>query len=411
MASVNLIKNVDLNQVATGHSTSTTNEPTAASFLDHAFMTGNNFCSHSSDGGETWTFVDPHREFPDSAGGFGDPKVLHDRMRNLWILVFQSDDINGANFFCLAVSTSGSPGPGNWTSWVFTPDQFDSTWATHVMFDRPDIATSNNNLYLTYTVARDRTPFGSLVIKFPLRHLANLNPASIFYFTEHGALCLTRGATTDMYFMAANTENPLTIFRLPDAEDAVMTSFRVSPRGEWAGSLTGGSFSSPGPGGAEWLAQLDSRPMAGWITGSRVGFLWSALPTNARPQPWLKAMVVDTNTQAVVLEPDIFTLEVAWAYPSTFPNVNGRVGISLFYGGGGVKHPVHVVGFLEGVNWVFAATRASTHEPFTGRWGDYCGCETHHPDATEWVAAGYTLQGGSSLNAVEPVYARFGVGP
>jgi hypothetical protein len=151
--------------------------------------------------------------------------------------------------------------------------------------------------------------------------------------------------------------------------------------------------------------------MAGWITGSRVGFLWSALPTNGRPQPWLKAMVVDTNTQAVVLEPDIFTLEVAWAYPSTCPNVNGRVGISLFYGGGGVKHPVHVVGFLEGVNWVFAATRASTHEPFTGRWGDYCGCETHHPDATEWVAAGYTLQGGSSLNAVEPVYARFGVAP
>jgi hypothetical protein len=156
MASVNLIKNVGLNDAATGVDTSTTNEPTAASFLDHVFVTGNNFASHSSDGGTTWRFVDPHREFPEIAGGFGgDQKVLHERTRNLWIWVFQYlADANGSNFFRLAVSTSGSPASGNWTSWAFSPGMFDPAWATNVIFDRPDIATSNNNLFLTYNSPR-----------------------------------------------------------------------------------------------------------------------------------------------------------------------------------------------------------------------------------------------------------------
>jgi hypothetical protein len=214
-----------------------------------------------------------------------------------------------------------------------------------------------------------------------------------------------------MFFMGATTENPVTIFRWPDADGASMTSFRVSTPGAWRRNLMGGSFSSSGPGGVEWLARLDSRPMGGWIIGNRAGFLWSALPTSDRPQPWIKAMVVDTNTQGVVLEPDIFSIDVAWAYPSACPDVNGTVGISLFYGGGGVRHPVHVVGFLDGINWAFAATRASTHGPITGGWGDYVSCATHHPNATEWVAAGFTLQGGSSLRFVEPQYARFDVGP
>jgi hypothetical protein len=91
--------------------------------------------------------------------------------------------------------------------------------------------------------------------------------------------------------------------------------------------------------------------------------------------------------------------------------VNGVVAVSVFFGGGGVSHPNHVVGFLDGNQWVLATTRASTHGPQLGVWGDYVSCATHDPEATEWVATGFTLQGGTSLQFIEPQYTQFGIGP
>jgi ATP-dependent DNA ligase len=34
-------------------------------------------------------------------------------------------------------------------------------------------------------------------------------------------------------------------------------------------------------------------------------------------------------------------------------------------------------------------------------------CIAHHADGTQWVASGYTLQGGTSRKNVEPRYVRF----
>ena len=138
--------------------------------------------------------------------------------------------------------------------------------------------------------------------------------------------------------------------------------------------------------------------------------MWTANRDGTRPQPYIKAIVVDTTTQTIVSQPDIFNPSAAFAYPATCPNVDGTIGISLFQGSGGTD-PMHVVGFLDGGSWVLQGTVVSTNAPIGGIWGDYLSCATHDPDGVDWVASGFSLQGGVAAQAVEPQYVRFGVGP
>jgi hypothetical protein len=208
------------------------------------------------------------------------------------------------------------------------------------------------------------------------------------------------------FFASHDGRNPLRIFRWQDAPDATMSFFDVSASG-WSGHEP---YSSPGPGGIEWLARLDSRITGAWVVGNQAGFLWSANTGPNRPQPYVKAMIVDTTTRLLVSEPDIWNPNFAWAYPAACPNANGLIGISLFCGGGGESHPTHVVGYLDGNRWVLATSRSSTHGPIDGKWGDYLSCEVHGPDGLEWVASGYTLQNGTDRQFIEPQYVQFGAG-
>jgi hypothetical protein len=69
-------------------------------------------------------------------------------------------------------------------------------------------------------------------------------------------------------------------------------------------------------------------------------FFWRANKDSNRPQPYVKAIVVDTTNWTVINEPDIWHPDFAWAYPAACPNGSGFIGISLFKGGG-ASHPSH----------------------------------------------------------------------
>jgi hypothetical protein len=423
MASINQVKNIALDDTATASSTATVSEPTVAALGDEVFYTGNWFTSHSGNGGSTWTFVNPFNE-PFPAGGPGtagafccDQIVVHERSRNLWILVLQyTIGPGGTNIFRVAVSTSGKPGPP-WTSFAFAPDPALGT--NKVEFDFPQAATSDSHLYVSYNVYSAGNFAGANVFQIGLDALANLDLTGAVSVlrtaaNELGSWCLTRGATTDMFFAShdGTGNRPLTVFRWPDAPGASITRFDVTPSA-WHGSFTSdpGAFSSRGPDG-EWLQRLDSRVLGGWVVGNQAGFMWAALPGTGRPQPYIKAVVVDTNSRNVLFEPDIFSDQQAFAYPSAFPNRAGKVGLSLFFGGGQFN-PSHAVTWLDGQSWVapFLLTRSSTNAPVDRAWGDYCSCAVHAPEATNWVASGYTLQGGKDPDSIEPQYVEFAEGP
>ena len=60
---ITLLQNTGLNDTQTSESTSTVCEPTMATNERQAFATGNWFASTSSDGGVSWTLVDPYTRF------------------------------------------------------------------------------------------------------------------------------------------------------------------------------------------------------------------------------------------------------------------------------------------------------------------------------------------------------------
>ena len=87
---ITLLQNTGLNDTQTSESTSTVCEPTMATNERQAFATGNWFASTSSDGGVSWTLVDPYTRFPASAGGFCcDQVVLYNPRHRIWIWLLQ----------------------------------------------------------------------------------------------------------------------------------------------------------------------------------------------------------------------------------------------------------------------------------------------------------------------------------
>jgi hypothetical protein len=51
--------------------------------------------------------------------------------------------------------------------------------------------------------------------------------------------------------------------------------------------------------------------------------------------------------------------------------------------------------------------RTGTHAPNDGKWGDYVACRRDAPDADQWVAVGFTLQGGGARTDIEPILVQF----
>lgn len=404
MASVRLIQNIGLGDAATSQQTSSINEPTAAASGNNIFVTGNWFASRSTTGGANFALVDPFTALPSAAGGFCcDQIVLYDPSRDIWIWILQYIRSGGNNIFRVAISRGGSF--GSWYWWDFSPRALNAAW-TDMWFDYPDAALSANNLYITFNAFNAAGNWlRAFVFKLSLDQLRASSNLSYQWWstTANGSLRLTQGATTNMYFASHNGSTTLRVYSWPDASGTI-GSFDAN-----VSAYSAGPYSAPGPGGVEWLGRTDSRITGAWLTGTRAGFMWTAGAGSGRPFPYVKVAVVDVATRSLIEQPDIWNSSFAFAYPAACPNAQGVVGVSLFMGGG-TTHPAHVVGFRDGNVWRLVITRSSTHGPSNGTWGDYLWCIRHQPQASEWVASGYTLQGGTDRRNVEPQYVHFGIG-
>ena len=404
MANVQLLRNVGLNDAATSTSTSNVGEPSTATSGNNVFVTGNWYASMSRNNGTSWSFVNPFTTLPAAAGGFCcDQLVLFDTSRNIWVWILQYITKDGNNVFRVAISRDASF--GSWYWWDFNPRSLNASW-TDLWFDYPDAAFSANHLYLTFNAFNGAGNWQrAFVFKLPLATLASGGALGYNWWstTTHGSLRLTQGGAANMFFASHNGGRNLKVFSWPDASPSV-SSFEVTTA-PWSR----GPYSAAGPGGLDWLGRTDSRITGAWNVGDEAGFMWTASPQAGRPRPYVKVVTVNTATRAITGQPDIWNDQSAFAYPAAAPNVQGVVGVSMFFGGG-TRHPGHVVGFREGAAWRLALSRVSTHSPADNKWGDYVSVRRHAPGGTGWVAAGYTHQSGNLRQHVEPQYVHFGQG-
>ncbi len=404
MATVRLVQNIGLADAVTSERTSNIDEPTAAASGSNVFFTGNWFASKSTSGGGSFALVDPFTALPSAAGGFCcDQIILYEPSRDIWIWILQYLQTGGSNVFRVAISRGSSF--GSWYWWDFSPKGLNAAW-TDMWFDYPDAAVSTNNLYLTFNAFNTAGAWQrAFVFKLPLDPLKNRTNLGYQWWstTANGSLRLTQGAGNTMFFASHNGGTTLRVYNWPDGSGAI-GSFDVG-----VSAWSAGPYSAPGPGGVEWLGRTDSRITGAWVSGNRAGFMWTAAAGSGRPMPYVKVAVVDAAARSLVEQPDLWNQSSAFAYPAACPNAQGVVGVSLFMGGG-TRHPSHVVGFRDGGAWRLVITRSGTNGPAGGAWGDYLSCKRHQPQASEWVASGYTMQGGSDRRNVEPQYVHFGIG-
>ena len=273
-------------------------------------------------------------------------------------------------------------------------------------FDYPDAATSSNHLYITFNAfSTGGSWLRAFAFKLPLNTLRDGTSLGYQWWstTTHGSLRLTQGAQSSMFFGSHNGGRQLRIFGWPDTSNSIGTIdvtvrtlecravLRARPR-------RGGLADQDGLQDYRCLGERNSR----WLSLDR------RRPHGAS-NAVLKGALVDTATRALVEEPEIWNSSSAFAYPAACPNASGVPGVSLFFGGG-PRHPSHVVGFRDGAEWRLVVTRAGTNGPPNGAWGDYLSCRRFAPGSSEWVASGYTLQGGTNRQNIEPQYVQFGIG-
>jgi hypothetical protein len=396
-----LVRNVALNTTATLGRTATVCEPTMTGNGNQLMATGNWFAAKSANNGGAWAHVDPFTTFPASAGGFCcDQIVQYNARHGIWIWLLQYiQGPGGNNIFRIAISRAATF--GSWYYWSFSPVNLDQSW-TNMWFDYPDMATTDDNLYVSFNAFVGNGWKRAFVFRFPLATLAS--GASLGYrwwtTTTNGSLRLTRGARHTMYFGSHNSLSQIRVFQWPDAATAV-TSTNVNVH-----AWKGGPYSAPGPDGHNWLGRLDQRITGAWVGSGTIGFMWSANTDPSHPKPYIRVVRMNETTKAVVNEPDIWSQTAAWAYPAAAANGQGQVGLSAFYGGG-PRHPSHVVGAGTGTSWATVFTRIGTNGPVDNAWGDYLSCLAHQNNSTHWVASGYTLQGGSDRSKIEPRYVEF----
>lgn len=402
-----ILKSVQLTSTDVNGQTSSVCEPSVANVGRQFLVTGNWFVSQSLDNGATWNFVDPYSFSPPAAGGFCcDQTVLHDPRQALSFRLLQYLLLNGSNVLRLAVKSGETLDVPDWQWWDFVPGEVDETWVNE-WFDFNHAALSDNYFYIATNVYNTENNWKRCVVfRLPLSAFGEDEELTYDYFetTDTASLRCTQGATGTMYFAGHQTANLLRVYAWPETETApTFTDVAVTP---WRG---GRGYRAPGPDARNWLSRCDPRLTGGWIADGIMGFLWSVDADASRPYPHVRVARISEQDMQRIDEPDIWSNDFAYAYPDAYPNVDGKIGLALFRGGN-VRFPGPVVGVWDDAagNWKLQAVANGTHGPSDTKWGDYVTCRRMAPEGSDWLAAGFSLQGGATRTFIRPQVIQFG---
>jgi hypothetical protein len=366
--------------------------------------TGNTYGAFSSDGGSTFTQLDPTRIFPNNFdGGVCCDQVVHYSAsvnRFFWLMQFLAG-ANGQNRLRLASASPEALIASGGTAWTF----WDLTSATfnlgNKMMDYPDLAVGNNFLYVSVDATN---VFGLLVMRIPLTELRDSLPIHIGYAnpadstTAYG-FRLVQNAGDEIFWHGHPNNNQLRIFSLKEGSNNYFwRDVNVNP-------YPVGNFASPGPDGSDWLASLFSGGPGGTRVFNLAGtdeiwFQWMAGRGGGFPQPHIQLARIRHSDFSLIQQTQIWNSTIAFGYASITTSANGLIGLSLGFGGGGY-YGSPAVGIL-GDGKLYAPC-VSGGNAF--RYGDYATVREAYPNGALFSAVGYctTAQRGYS-----PHYILFG---
>jgi hypothetical protein len=405
-----LVTNTELTQPGQQQLASSVGEPSVATTADSnvVMYTGNWYAARSTDGGQTFLYIDPFKSFPDPSNlGFCCDQVVNyiasiDTF--VWLLQYgPKSGPDADNIQRLAFATSDQVKTGNWRLFDITTQ---SLGVPGEFLDFPDLAVGAKNLYVTTNLfTPDGQSAGAAVVRIPIASIsAGTVTAQSFVSPDLDSFRVAQNSGTTAFFAAHADTSTLRVFSWDEGQ-ASPTSTDVGVA-RWIGAR---GYQSRTPDGQRWLDRVDPRITGATLAGTELWFAWSVdSGSNQRPNAFVQIARIDATNLTLLENINIFDTNAAIAYGALSSNSDNEVGISYTIGGP-QQFPSHMVGILTGTRKDLLVS-AGERGPLDAQWGDFLTVRPLFPDRKLFVATGFTMKGpgdGSNRDAT-PRFVVFG---
>lgn len=336
-------------------------ETSVASNGTHVLYAGNRYSARSLDNGTSWEFMDP------KSTGFKafccDQRVIYDPHFKLFIWILQEHPIPRdvyRNIDRIALSKDLT----DWAIYDITPRYLNWTLLGKHAFDFPDLAISENYLYVTNNIENFNTAshvekLGSVILRFSLDNISKItserelsevrmkqgNPDlfplinATFYLDKNAdTITPVQGSSNQMYFATHINSTITRIYQWNEDEEYVRVYDKRLPGWNKLSTCENQIESDPQHQTMWWCGNVDSRISAGWLYDDTLGFLWTANRTilNGKEQstvPYISTAIFDTSKNLSYMgNRPLANPSYPWLYGSAAINGRGDLGLIAFYG-------------------------------------------------------------------------------
>jgi hypothetical protein len=427
---------------------SSTAEPQVASDGDRLLVTWNWGAAQSSDGGATFSYLDPWTAFPSAGDGFCcDQVAAYVPEFDLWVWVLQylsPPGPSGSNLERVVVARGDDAfDRAEFSTYGFSP--LDAGLDPGVWLDQPKIGWTDDALFLSANgfgpldADGDATFVASVIWRLPFDGLVSGDLESSYITTQtyldpwdrplFGPYPVRDSGST-MYLAAHVDQATLAILGWPDDDPWVVSYHEVesrTPSGEpLVYPMISESYSCPTEGAADpvtsdWCAFGTDRILAGWRRGDVIGYAWNVPQGGGwdAAYPWVFAIEIDTtwvdrclDGSCVVGYPSVWMPDRAAQYLAVAPNARGDLGGVVLAGGGPFRLTCYGLARAADappdVGWDIIFIAESDAESPEPRSGDYLGVTTYGAEGAAWLAGCMTLKGGPTGTTGQVHVASFG---
>lgn len=391
---VQIMLNTTMPEPGRNHTASNVGEPSLSVNGDVVFYTGNWYAALSTDGGNTFSFVDPNTfAQPNDPPGVTfccDQVVNYMPSIDMFVWLMQYGPSTGDNIQRLAFAKTDDVKTGKWQIYDITTQMLG---VPGFFMDFPDLAVGADFLYVTTNCfGPDGQTVGSAVARIPLSGIAQGNPRlEKFVSMDLFAFRVAQNCSDTAYFAAHKDTSTLTVFSWPENQAAPVS--QDVPIARWIGTS---GYISRTPDGRRWLDRVDPRLTGATLAGDELWFAWSVdADSNHRPKPFVQMARLNSTDMSLIEDVNLFDADSAIAYAGLGTNANNEVGVSYMIGG--LVFPSHVVGILSNNRQSVVAGKGE-RSPMPDQqghfdWGDFLTVRPVFPDRKLFGAGGYTLLG------------------
>lgn len=268
--------------------------------------------------------------------------------------------------------------------------------------DYPDMAIGSNYFHFSANVLGENG--GRLVGRIPLTDLKNGGVIHIGFTNEPLSMAwgshLAQNISKTAYLAGHNGNSKLRIFSFPETS----SGYSVHDINIYSWPNDAANYTSIAPNGKDWLG-CDCLPGFSIIgaaikpslcndgklsAGNELWVAWTAAKGGGFPQPHVQVVKINTSNYSKLSQKQIWSKELAFAYPALSVNKRKEVGVAIAIGGGGSHSNFGVS--IYGEPYIYLPPVLA--DASSGRYGDYFAIRRHSPNENIFSAFGlyYTLK-------------------